>query len=324
MIKTFDMRLFTLLFAYVIMASLLSGCRDKVDFPDVEIKSVEFITHNSAIVHSEIVSYGTYIDDALEKGLCYNEKGSPTIDDKKLIELYYRNDSKSIFTTTLSQLEPNKKYYLRAYVQCKVPAEYVYSKEFELTTNSVDSMVDERDNQTYRVVKIGTQVWFAENLNFATASGSYPSKYPEKTSGYGRLYTLEAAKTACPRGWHLPTDKEWKILEAELGLNEKELDEFHFRGESAGCKLKEPGSLRWSINSFSTNETGFTALPAHWIIYPNETVDIKVDGHAYFLSSTIDSASNSIILRHLAFHENGIERKFGSQKNAYSVRCVKD
>jgi len=137
------------------------------------------------------------------------------------------------------------------------------------------SFTDTRDKKTYKTVKIGEQVWMAENLNYA-AGGScggtvsetekwidedtgdvsgewthYPLEYKNNANcdKYGRLYEWETAKTVCPDGWHLPSDAEWRILVE----GDKE----------AGNKLK--ASSGWddfegkSLNG--TDNYGFSALP---------------------------------------------------------------
>ncbi|HOR61199.1 MAG TPA: FISUMP domain-containing protein [Bacteroidales bacterium] len=136
----------------------------------------------------------------------------------------------------------------------------------------VFSFTDPRDNNTYRTVQIGNQIWMAENLKYlpsvvgpGTGSKTNPYYYVYDYVGtnvdaakqsaiyttYGVLYNWEAAKTACPTGWHLPSDAEWTILTNYLG------------GEAvAGGKLKETGTTHWnSPNEGATNETDFTALP---------------------------------------------------------------
>jgi len=103
------------------------------------------------------------------------------------------------------------------------------------------SFVDKRDKQKYRIVKIGKQIWMAENLNYEVQG----SKCYKKE--YGRLYDWMAAKMACPPGWRLPTDEDWRILVNSVGgVN------------VAGNKLKAKHS--WT-NGNGTDDYKFSALP---------------------------------------------------------------
>jgi uncharacterized protein (TIGR02145 family) len=83
------------------------------------------------------------------------------------------------------------------------------------------SFIDKRDGQEYQTVKMPDgKVWMAQNLNYKV-DGSWGFDNNEaKAAKYGRLYTWEAAKAACPKGWHLPTREEWAALvEAAGGKN---------------------------------------------------------------------------------------------------------
>ncbi|UZR95109.1 FISUMP domain-containing protein [Chondrinema litorale] len=61
------------------------------------------------------------------------------------------------------------------------------------------------------------KTWMAENLNYQIP-GSYAYQNSENyASQYGRLYTFEAAKQACPQGWHLPTHDDWMLLATKFG-----------------------------------------------------------------------------------------------------------
>jgi hypothetical protein len=74
-----------------------------------------------------------------------------------------------------------------------------------------NSFTDERNDITYSYVEIGGYVWMAQNLNYA-ASGSTCYNHKANCNEYGRLYSFEAAKKACPTNWHLPSNAEWSKL----------------------------------------------------------------------------------------------------------------
>lgn len=119
--------------------------------------------------------------------------------------------------------------------------------EVSVSQSSVTNIVtDTRDGKTYKTVTLGKQTWLAENLNYEM-QGSWCID----CNIYGRSYTYEAAKKACPTGWHLPSEAEWTTL-----------TDFAGGGSVVGGNLKEAGTLHWkSPNTGATNSSGFTALP---------------------------------------------------------------
>lgn len=92
-----------------------------------------------------------------------------------------------------------------------------------LIVEKAESVTD-FDGNVYRTIRIGNRVWMAENLRAIRSSdgsmlnGVYAYDNDEShVPEYGRLYTWEAAKNACLKGWHLPTKQEWDSLASSLG-----------------------------------------------------------------------------------------------------------
>ncbi|MDR0515566.1 MAG: hypothetical protein LBH25_00805 [Fibromonadaceae bacterium] len=103
-------------------------------------------------------------------------------------------------------------------------------------TPTANTIKDSRDGKTYKAVKIGTQTWAAENLNY-NASGSYCYENdPANCGKYGRLYDWNTAMKACPSGWHLPSGTEWdKLYRYADGTSGVESP---YESETAGKYLK--------------------------------------------------------------------------------------
>lgn len=115
---------------------------------------------------------------------------------------------------------------------------------------SADAFTDSRDGQTYKTKNAltgATFTWMAQNLNYKV-EGSYA--YDDNESNrkeHGLLYAWEAAKKACPNGWHLATDSEWSLLVSEFGGTDK-----------AGEALKSING--WNEDGNGTNSSGFNGL----------------------------------------------------------------
>ena len=216
-------------------------------------------------------------------------------------------------------------------------------------------LTDSRDGQTYRTVKIGDQVWMAENLNYAYTgvpfdyNGGYTSdstswchdNKPANCAKYGRLYTWAAAmdsvgtwstngkgcgydKTCsvasagsatlvrgiCPKGWHLPSNDEWRALFTAVGGS-----------STAGSKLKS--QTGWTAYSGITNEDafGFSALPAG---YRDDYGDYNNDGSSANFWSSPEGNSSSAYNVYLDYYYDYAYLSYSNKDYGFSVRCLKD
>ena len=185
----------------------------------------------------------------------------------------------------------------------------------------VNGVMGLEEEKYYRVVRIGDQIWMAENLNFHAESGSWVyDDNPENATLYGRLYDWETACMVCPEGWHLPSDIEWKQLEVFLGIKFYHSD-FQYLPET-GKYMKEAGALHWSSANTAINNTGFSALPGG--LYGICFTDFCQLGiSAAFWSSSQYDYNNAWTRDFYHAHNDGY-RGYYSKEFRLSVRCVKD
>lgn len=197
-------------------------------------------------------------------------------------------------------------------------------EEEKVCTNS---FVDARDGQEYCIVSIGNQTWMAENLRYQTDSNSYLNPLNPSTVNmeYGRLYTFSEALTACPNGWHLPTDEEWKSLEMELGMTMIAANGTNQRGVDEGRKLKATAGWDMSTNSDveGTNSSGFKALPSGER-NPSYGPYFELGKEASFWTATEYDTTGGAWMRSLSYDHAQITRNYFSQSFGYSCRCVQD
>ncbi|NIP56526.1 MAG: hypothetical protein GWM92_00355 [Gemmatimonadetes bacterium] len=103
-------------------------------------------------------------------------------------------------------------------------------------------VTDPRDGRVYGTVTIGGRRWMAENLAYDAGRGSRCfADDPSNCARYGRLYTWPTALRSCPDGWHLPTEAEWRGLEAALGMPDDALAGRRYRGSDQGERLRNGG-----------------------------------------------------------------------------------
>lgn len=167
---------------------------------------------------------------------------------------------------------------------------------------------DPRDGKTYKTVKIGDQIWMAENLAYKTDSGNYWA-YDNKKNNlakYGYLYNWQTSRNVCPTGWHLPTDAEWTQLT-------------NFLGNNPGARLKSKSG--WYENGNGTDDYGFSACPGGVRDDYGKFRDISYSG--VWWSST-ENGTTIAWSRSIHYSTSNVSRVSDGKELGFSVRCVRD
>jgi uncharacterized protein (TIGR02145 family) len=168
------------------------------------------------------------------------------------------------------------------------------------------SFKDKRDSKKYKSVKIGEQVWMAENLNYAVDGSVCYDNDSANCETYGRLYNWEAARVACPTGWHLPSDAEWDVLIATV-------EQTH-GPSAAGKHLK-------AANGWNGLDTyGFAVMPGG---YGSPSSDFNgVGGYGNWWSDTEGDAI-AAWFRNMRSAIDNVDKYMYGKDFFLSVRCVK-
>ncbi len=210
------------------------------------------------------------------------------------------------------------------------------------------SKVTDIDGNVYITVKLGDQIWMAENLKvihyrngdpvpeitnnidwILMSTGAYCNYNNDESnvSVYGRLYNCFAVRDnrgLAPEGWHVATNDDWIELEMYLGMSSFDVGEYGWRGTNEGGQIKETGSEHWQYpNAGATNETGFNALPGGF--REVEFGDfLEMGTNAYFWTTSIGTYSGVVYYRNLYYNYSDIYSGCFGKNSGLSVRCVKD
>jgi len=243
----------------------------------------------------------------------------------KYVNIYPNGDN--AFRSTKSK---EVMYYVRC-VQGKSPEETIETAEKAAVENAIGkqfnpkinygSMTDPRDKKTYKTTKIGQQTWMAENLNYeAKGSKCYKDKdfYCKRD---GRIYDWATAKTACPAGWHLPIDGEWKILENAVGgekvARTKLIATSGWFSEFSEYTEKKP------LNG--TDDFGFSALPAGsggWVGPKDGFSGAAVESNWWSASERAGSGYYSNISNRNGDRYDKINTSINTKTILFNVRCL--
>jgi len=185
-------------------------------------------------------------------------------------------------------------------------------------------------------IKIGTQTWTSKNLdvttyrngdkipqvqdanawaNLTTGAWCYYENKTANGTTYGKLYNWYAVndpRGLAPKGYHIPTDKEWTMLTDYLG------------GDSIGAKMKSTSG--WENNGNGSNTSSFAGLPGGFRLYIGSFLYIGSIGLLWSSSEYDNSNARNIGLNNgaLAFDDSEFYRNHGSKQDGHSVRCLRD
>jgi uncharacterized protein (TIGR02145 family) len=192
----------------------------------------------------------------------------------------------------------------------------IQSGKFEFT-NCPESIIYGGEN--YTVVPIGLQCWIKENINYSTSNSYAYHNMGSYADNFGRLYSWDDAKIACPDGYHLPTDEDFKQLERFIGIDN--VDDLGLRGEDIEYSLK---SVDFWNSAISTDHYSFNALPGGYI-KDTPTSSYAMGVYGFYWTASVDEETGNIIKRKFVDEKKGVYRELESLDNKYySVKCIKD
>jgi len=197
------------------------------------------------------------------------------------------------------------------------------------------TMTDTRETpaKTYKTTQIGAQLWMAENLNFATATGSWCADYyctingryynwPTAMALPASCLTTQCASMVlpkhqgiCPVGWHVPNNADWDLLAAYIRNDQKVVS----GNEGRYLKDASGSDFIWLDKSTNAgNPYGFAALSAgYW------SQDQLMGDDAFFWSANED-VSYYASTRELMGMVSKLEATIEDKDQGYSLRCLKD
>ena len=185
------------------------------------------------------------------------------------------------------------------------------------TEETKSTFTDPRDGKVYKTAKIGTQTWFAENLNYEAEGSKCYDNNPDNGAKYGRLYNWETAMKVCPKGWHLPSNAEWdklyRFVDGDTGT------ERLYRSKTAGKYLKAKSG--WNEDGNGTDKYGFSALPGG---IGDSDGNFDGVGSSGIWWSSSESNSDYAYDRYMSYdYEGAIWLNYG-KSYLFSVRCLQD
>ena len=205
-----------------------------------------------------------------------------------------------------------------------------------LTGNKEVGTVTDVDGNTYKTIRIGDQLWMAENLRVSHYRNGDPILHIEDSTNwveafngpgawcwyennelndliYGKLYNGSAAgdsRGVCPTGYDVPNMEEFLELYIYLGDDSK-----------AGSKLKKLSDLWDPPNIGTNNESGFSGLPGG-SRFTLSGMDFSGKGQAG--SWFVGESGSLAYFFSISYDQESIDHASGTNTSGRSIRCIKE
>ncbi|GBU25115.1 hypothetical protein R83H12_01754 [Fibrobacteria bacterium R8-3-H12] len=176
------------------------------------------------------------------------------------------------------------------------------------------TFTDSRDSKVYKWVKIGTQTWMAENLNYNAGGSRCYNDDPANCDKYGRMYNLVTAIEACPSGWHLPTKDEWDALTEAVGGSSTAT-----RYLKATSGWFDCGPVGSGSSHICEDKYGFAALPGGYSLPNGYSSNASYSGLWWSATKYNDQSAYRLVMDH-----NTESTSWDRGSDYYSVRCFKN
>ena len=314
-----------------------------VCLPRAQTNVVDNITEVSATCGGSVISYcGTPIT---ERGICYSLQPDPTVAGLHVA----CGNGNGGFSAHLTGLQGATTYYYRSYAISDNDTIYGTQESFTTVKPCGQLTITDVDSNIYSTVQIGVQCWMKENMrttrysdgteiayyNAASTSLGYYYDYNHdaaKIAQYGMLYDWNAAtrrtssafipsgvRGVCPKGWHVPSDKEWDLLKQTLNNTSS-----YKCGNSVVAALCKPGVWTNSSatctpgysNTPTLNASGFSAVPSG--TYYNSLEGVGTRGTMWTATDSGSIYPFGITSSSTSFYSSS-----SVKQAAISVRCLR-
>ena len=180
-----------------------------------------------------------------------------------------------------------------------------------------DVFVDQRDNREYFSVRIGSQIWMSEDLDY---SGSNVEENTWRNGEYRWYNWGGEINEICPEGWHIPSKDEWlKLVDFWGGPKES----FNILSRDV-----ERENAEREYNFYGNDMCRYVQACSDFCI-DDSLEQQPTSGANYWTSTEVDEAHAYYMHRYLPFDAEALDAEevlveVADKRDAIAIRCIKD